>query len=146
LPASLVWRTDHGPQDTRGWTSRQDQGAGGAPGPGAGPGTGGETRQQAPPGGMGDCTSQLWIFLPMILIFYFLLIRPQQRQEKLRREMLGKLEKGDRIVTSGGIHGTIASITNDIVVVKIDPKGEVKLTMDRSAIARVVRDEEKKPA
>jgi preprotein translocase subunit YajC len=141
-PALLAWRAGCAPQDTqRQWQPRQDQGAGGPGATGAG-----ETRQQAPPGGMGDCYSQLWIFLPMILIFYFLLLRPQQKQEKLRREMLGKLEKGDRVVTSGGIHGTIASITNDIVVLKIDPKGEVKLTMDRSAIARVVRDEEKKPA
>ncbi len=73
----------------------------------------------------------LWsIFVPLILvflIFYFLLIRPQQKRIKQHRQMLASLKKGDRVVTAGGIHGTITSISENTVTLEIAPKVRIKV-------------------
>ncbi|MDO3409001.1 preprotein translocase subunit YajC [Saccharibacillus sp. CPCC 101409] len=74
-------------------------------------------------------------FVFMIAIFYFLLIRPQQKKQKQRNSMLGQLKKGDKVVTIGGLHGTILEITNDIAVLRVNDV--TKLTFDRSAISHV---------
>ncbi len=74
-------------------------------------------------------------FVFMIAIFYFLLIRPQQKKQKHRNSMLGQLKKGDKIVTIGGLHGTILEITNDTVVLRVNDV--TKMTFDRSAISHV---------
>ena len=77
--------------------------------------------------------------LPLVLmfaIFWFLLIRPQQKRQKAIREMHANLQKGDKIVTIGGLHGTIDAIDEDIVVLKISENN--KLTFDRNAIREVV--------
>ena len=62
-------------------------------------------------------------FLPMMLIMfaviYFLMIRPEQKKQKKRREMLSELKKGDRVVTAGGIHGTVGNVKDDSVMVKV---------------------------
>ncbi len=82
-------------------------------------------------------------FLPIILlfvIFYFLLIRPQQQQQKKRKEMLSNLQKGDRVVTIGGIYGMIKEIREDTLVLRIADNVNVK--MARTGIDRVVSDEE----
>ncbi len=84
-------------------------------------------------------TSAVGLLLPfvvMFLVFYFLLIRPQQKRNKLRNQMLSALKKGDKIVTIGGLHGTIDSITDDIIVLKVSDG--VRLTFDRSAVNNVV--------
>ncbi|MDP4095192.1 preprotein translocase subunit YajC [Paenibacillus sp. P96] len=89
-------------------------------------------------------TNSIWgMVLPFVLmfaIFYFLLIRPQQKKQKQRNSMLNALKKGDKVVTIGGLHGTIAEITDDIVVLRVNDV--TKLTFDRSAIstATVVND------
>src|SRR5690606_29283102 len=74
-------------------------------------------------------------FLIMFVIFYFLLIRPQQKKQKQRNLMLGALKKGDKVVTIGGLHGTIAEITDDVIVLRVNDV--TKLTFDRSAINSV---------
>ncbi|THF83825.1 preprotein translocase subunit YajC [Cohnella fermenti] len=75
-------------------------------------------------------------FVLMFVIFYFLLIRPQQKKSKTRNAMLRAIKKGDKITTIGGLHGTIAEITDDTVVLKVNDV--TKLTFDRSAINNVV--------
>lgn len=73
---------------------------------------------------------QIAQFLPLILlfaVFYFFLIRPQQQADKKRREMLAALKKGDRVVTAGGIYGTIAEIYDDRLRVRIADKVEVDM-------------------
>lgn len=78
------------------------------------------------------------MMLPMVLVFaviYFLMIRPQQKQEKQRRAMLGAVQKGDKVVTSGGIHGTITNMGEDTITLRVD---NIKMTVDRSAIGRVI--------
>jgi preprotein translocase subunit YajC len=87
-------------------------------------GTGGETSGQG--GGFGA-------FIPLILmfvIFYFLLIRPQQKKQKQHREMIGNLKKGDRgdrVITSGGLYGRITGITDAVVTLEISEKVRVKV-------------------
>ena len=69
-------------------------------------------------------------FVPLILmfaIFYFLLIRPQQKKTKQHREMIGNLRKGDRIITSGGLHGRITGATDTTLTVEIAEKVRVKV-------------------
>lgn len=81
--------------------------------------------------------SALVQFLPFILIFgifYFLLIRPQQRQRRKLQDMLANLKTGDRVVTSGGIYGTIVGF-RDADVVHLQVASQVKLEVARSAIS-----------
>lgn len=75
-------------------------------------------------------------FVPIILIFiifYFLLIRPQQMKQKKHREMLQNLERGDEVVTNGGIHGTITRIKGDVITLKVAEK--VELQVSKSALS-----------
>jgi len=75
-------------------------------------------------------------FVAVILIFYFLIIRPQSKKRKETEKMLGALKKGDRIVTIGGLYGTIQSVKETSVIIKADDN--VKLEFLRSAISSVV--------
>jgi preprotein translocase subunit YajC len=84
-------------------------------------------------------SSGLTAFLPFVLIivvFYFLLIRPQQRRSRAQRELLQGLDVGDEVITIGGIHGTIRALDDDEVTVEVAPG--VNLHFVRSAIARTL--------
>ncbi|KIL36906.1 preprotein translocase subunit YajC [Cohnella kolymensis] len=87
----------------------------------------------------GNGGSSLWMtllpFVLMFAIFYFLLIRPQQKKQRQRGSMLNALKKGDKVVTIGGLHGTIDTITDDTVVLKVNDA--TKLTFDRGSINNV---------
>jgi preprotein translocase subunit YajC len=75
-------------------------------------------------------SSQLMAFLPLILlfiVFYFLLIRPQQKKAKTQKQFLENLKKGEEVVTSGGLYGKITGITNDTVTLEIAEKIRVKV-------------------
>ncbi|AEF80446.1 preprotein translocase subunit YajC [Leadbettera azotonutricia] len=77
-------------------------------------------------------------FLPLVAIigiFYFLIIRPQNKKQKETQKMLSALKKGDRIVTIGGIHGSIQSVKESTVIVRVDDN--IKLEFSRSAISSV---------
>ncbi|MBW1892088.1 MAG: preprotein translocase subunit YajC [Deltaproteobacteria bacterium] len=77
--------------------------------------------------GGGGGFSAIVPLLLMFAIFYFLLIRPQQKKAKEHREMISNLKKGDRVVTSGGIHGRITSLDEGTVTVEIADKVKVKI-------------------
>jgi preprotein translocase subunit YajC len=79
----------------------------------------------SPPGGI--LASPLFILIPMFAIFYFLLIRPQQKKQKEHREMLNKLQKGDVVVTQGGLQGKITGLTDQVATVEIAEKVRVKI-------------------
>ena len=84
-------------------------------------------------------------FIPLILIFvvfYFLLIRPQQKQAKQHQQFLSDLKNGNKVVTKGGIHGTITGMTDSVITVEIADNVRIKLS--RSAIAGPV-DSDKPP-
>lgn len=90
----------------------------------------------APP--RGTPVSFLAQIMPFVLVFaimYFLLIRPQQKKAKEHREMVGRLKAGDQVITSGGIHGTIAQVDERAVKVRIAENVEVEVS--RGAIASV---------
>lgn len=76
---------------------------------------------------------QLVFFIPMIFIFYFFMIRPQQKRQKEQKSFVENLQTGDYIVTLGGIHGKIISLDGLTALIEVD-KG-VKLKIDRSAIS-----------
>ncbi len=86
--------------------------------------------------GAGGFTSLVPLIL-MFVIFYFLLIRPQQKKSKEHREMLGHLKKGDRIITSGGLHGRVTAISEATMTVEIADKVRVKIA--RSNVAQVLQ-------
>ncbi|MFO7976941.1 MAG: preprotein translocase subunit YajC [Candidatus Hydrogenedentota bacterium] len=77
------------------------------------------------------------MLIAMFAIFYFLLIRPNTKREKQRREMLSSLSKGDSVVTAGGIHGTIVGIDEKSVVLRVSDDPLVKMEFQRSSISRV---------
>jgi len=79
----------------------------------------------------------------MFVVFYFLLIAPNQRKQKTWQTMLSKLKPGDRVTTNGGIRGQIVTVKDDVLVVKTAPDN-LKLEILRSAIAAVTTDEVEK--
>lgn len=89
-------------------------------------------------GGTGGQGGGLGAFVPLILmfaIFYFLLIRPQQKKAKHHKQLLASIKKGDRVVSSGGLHGVVTGITDEVVTMEIAPKIRVKVS--RNSIAGV---------
>lgn len=95
-------------------------------------------QEAAPVGGMGG---GLITFLPLILILlimYFLMIRPQNKKQKETEKMIAALKKGDKVVTIGGIHGTVASTKEKTVIVKVDDSSRIEF--NRTAIATVIVD------
>ncbi len=81
-------------------------------------------------------------FLLIFVIFYFFMIRPQNKKQKETEAMLNALKKGDKIITIGGIHGTISSVHEKTVIVKVDDN--TKIEFNRSAISSVELTEEEK--
>jgi len=99
----------------------------------------------APPdgaGGGGSLISTMIMFGAIFLIFYFMIIRPQQKRAKEREKMLSNIEKGDKVVTSGGIHGVIAGLDEKTVLLAISEN--VKIKIERSAISTVLTSKEVK--
>jgi preprotein translocase subunit YajC len=88
--------------------------------------------------------SSLLQFLPLVAIVivgYFLLMRPMRRQEKERQALLAALKKNDKVITSGGIIGIVANIKDDEVTLKVDESSNVRLRVTKGSIARVVQEE-----
>ena len=87
--------------------------------------------QDAAPGGF--ALGGLLFPLLILVVFYLFLIRPQQTREKARRTMISELKKGDRIVTAGGVHGTVVKVEDNSLLAEVDQN--VKLRFDKNAIA-----------
>ena len=92
----------------------------------------------APQGGEGGggLVSTLIMFGAIFLIFYFMIIRPQQKRTKEKEKMLSNLEKGDKVVTNGGIHGVIAGLEDKTALLMISENTKIKI--DRTAITTVL--------
>jgi preprotein translocase subunit YajC len=85
-------------------------------------------------------TNPIMSFVPMIVvigILYFLIIRPQQQQAKEHRRLVDNLKSGDRVITQGGVHGTVTALKGAIVQVKI--ADNVRVDVNRTAIAQVLQ-------
>lgn len=93
-----------------------------------------------PPGGGQGAQSLVTalMFAAMFGIIYFLLIRPQQRQKQERERMLSALKRGDRVVTTSGMHGTVTGLGEHTVTLRV--ADQVKLEFDRSAVGRIVTE------
>ena len=92
--------------------------------------------------GGGDPAQGLISFMPLIIIFaifYFLLIRPQRKKQQKHQEMLANLKRGDKIITTGGIYGTIEGLSDTTLQVKI--ANQVKVKISRSAVAGLQQGE-----
>jgi len=88
-------------------------------------------------GGQGWIQMLAWM-IPVFIIMYVIMIRPQKTKDRERKEMLSKLKKNDHVVSIGGIHGTIVTVKDKEVVLKVDESNNLKLKFARSAIAKVV--------
>jgi len=89
----------------------------------------------SPSGGEGS-TNPILLFLPYILIFavfYFLLIAPARKKQKKHSEMIGNLKNGDRVITNGGIHGTVVGVSDSVIQVRI--ADQVKIEISKNAVA-----------
>jgi preprotein translocase subunit YajC len=82
--------------------------------------------------------SMLIVFGLIFVIFYFMIIRPQQKRQKERQKMLDALEKGDKILTAGGIYGTVVGIEDKTVLVQI--ADNVKVKVDRGSVGSVLKE------
>jgi preprotein translocase subunit YajC len=100
----------------------------------------------APPRGAGSSAilTQVVFFGAIFAIFYFLLIRPQQKQRREREALLSAVKRGDRVVTTSGIHGTVTGLDETTVTLRV--ADQVRMTFDRSAIGRVVEGQGEKDA
>lgn len=97
--------------------------------------------QPAGPCGMGDPSMMLFMGLAIALM-YFLVMRPESKRRKEQQQMLAAIKVGDHVVTLGGMHGVVAGLTEKTVTLRIDT---TKMTFDRSAIARIERDDTAAP-
>ena len=90
---------------------------------------------EAVPQGQGGFLVLFPMYLIIFLVFYFFLIRPQQKQQKEKQNMVGQLKKNDEVITAGGIHGTVVNVKEKTIVLKVDDN--VKIEFDKSAISTV---------
>lgn len=96
-------------------------------------------------GAQGGSSASMFIMLGFILLIMWLfMIRPQRKQQKAMEEMRNALKKGDKVVTAGGIYGTIAEVSETTVLIKVD--GEVKLRVDKTSIQKDMTDPSNAPA
>jgi preprotein translocase subunit YajC len=94
--------------------------------------------QQAPsrqPGG-GSFITALFPFILVFVIFYLLIIMPSRRKQKRHQEMVGQLKSGDKVITTGGIHGTVMGVQADKIEIKIS--ANVKVDITKNAVAVIV--------
>lgn len=96
----------------------------------------------APQGGDGggSMVSTLIMFGAIFAIFYFMIIRPQQKKSKDKEKLLSALKKGDKIVTNGGLHGVIAGLDDKTCL--IDVGNNVKMKFERSAVSSIINPKE----
>jgi len=92
----------------------------------------------------GGLLPMLTLFLPLLIVFYLLVMRPQQKEQSKRAAMLSNLKKNDRVVTIGGIYGVVSNVHReaDEITIKVDESTNTKLRVTLNAISRVVATEE----
>ncbi len=98
----------------------------------------------APPVAGQAAPNPLIQIVPLVLIFivfYFFMIRPQQKKQKDREKVLDSLKRGDKVVTIGGVHGTVAGIDTEKKTVLVQVNDSTKITFDRTAVANIEKQE-----
>src|SRR5437667_7215547 len=97
--------------------------------------------QAAPAPAPGGSPSSVMLWFPLVLmgvIFYFLILRPQNAEKKRRATMLSAVKKNDRVCTVGGIVGTVVNVKDDEITLKVDESNNTKITFARWGIQRVI--------
>jgi preprotein translocase subunit YajC len=89
-----------------------------------------------------DWTKTILFFVPLIFLFWLLLIRPQRRDQQRRQTMLSALKANDHVMTAGGIYGVVTNVHReaDVVTIKVDETNNTKLRVSLAAIARVLAE------
>ncbi len=82
--------------------------------------------------------STLLMFAMIIAIFYFLILRPQQKRQKERQKMMDTLKKGDKVVTSGGMYGTVAGLDEKTVLLQVAEN--IKIKFERGAVTAILKE------
>ncbi len=94
----------------------------------------------SPQGGNGSMFSTVIMFSIIILIFYFMILRPQQKRQKDRQKLLDTVKKGDKVVTIGGLHGTVVGVEDKTLLVQVAEN--VKMKFERTAISTITSSDE----
>ena len=97
----------------------------------------------APPGAEGQQPSLLVQMIPFLLMFvviYFLILRPQYKKQKAQQAMIEALKKGDKVVTSGGIHGTIVGIKEKEGILMVQVAKDVRIEVSKGSVSRVMEE------
>jgi preprotein translocase subunit YajC len=89
-------------------------------------------------GGSGSMLTTLIMFGLIFFIFYFMILRPQQKKQKERQKMLDSVKKGDKVITAGGIHGTVVGLEDKTLLVQIAENTKVKL--EKGSVSSVIRE------
>lgn len=95
--------------------------------------------QKTTPGDGGAFMRLLFPILAIVFLFYLLILRPQKRQEQERKRMLSALNKGDKVVTIGGIYGTIVDIDENTDIITLEVAKNVRIDFTRSAVSQVIK-------
>lgn len=121
-----------------------DTPSGGPGGPQEPTSTGGgpDTPRQQPPQGPCGGDPVVWMIPLFLVLMYFMMIRPEQRRRKEQQALLASIKQGDRVVTVSGMHGRVGRLTEKTVTLQVD---SIEITFDRSAVARIERDEAAPP-
>ncbi len=98
----------------------------------------------ADPGASAGLVQFIVLFAPLFIIWYFLVIRPQQRQRRKLQDMLAQLKTGDRVVTTGGLYGTVVGFRDEAVQLQV--ASQVRVDVARSAISGLQASESEKAA
>ena len=98
------------------------------------------TEEALPPDGARSMLPTLLMFGSIALIFYFLILRPQQKQEKARRAMLDSLKKKDRVLTTGGLFGTVQDLRDDEVTLRVSENPDVRVRVRRSSVVEILKE------
>src|SRR5262245_50769556 len=97
-------------------------------------------------GGAQDPISFLFPMAAIMVIFYLLLIRPQQKKQKEHEDLLKTVQKGDRIVTSGGLHGVVVGTSDDVLTVDLGVHEKIRVKLDRSKVERIEKNKPEEAA
>ncbi|MDZ4712365.1 MAG: preprotein translocase subunit YajC [bacterium] len=87
-------------------------------------------------GGIESLLSSIVPFLLIIVIFYFLILRPQQKRQKERAKLLESIKKGDKVITAGGLHGTVDGMDDKTLLINVGDN--IKMKFERSAVTTIV--------
>jgi preprotein translocase subunit YajC len=94
-------------------------------------------QQTGTEGGQANPLGLLFPFILIFAVFYFMIIRPQSKRQKEHQALVKSLQKGDQVVTAGGLHGTIHSISDESEVVTLEIADKVRVKINRASISRV---------